>query len=349
MEPATNSAVRSRSARGRGPPQAAKVSAPRAATKGGVSSRAGPARSRLRYIRDGHAPSGRMAASRRPSPRSTAARAAASSRGGRGETDASRTASGIPFDAGTGMAAGIYWPADRLSGTARTPPTGRRAEERRALFYHKVFREEAVARRARPEPLDARLQVTAPHEWMVLAGIGLSLLLFLVWAAFGSVERRLSVEAVLVRPGERHAVTSPVSGTVVETAAAVGDAPRGGADDRPRPPAGGGAPGPGRAADRGRGRGRDAALRRRRRRAPGGAAGGGAARARRGRTPGRGVDRRAARGRAPGAPAWFRAGRSARGKRSPGSATGPKTPGRRWPSPRRATPRGWPRAWTRRC
>ena len=76
----------------------------------------------------------------------------------------------------------------------------------------------------RPEPLDARLQVTAPHEWMVLAGIGLSLLLFLVWAAFGSVERRLSVEAVLVRPGERHAVISPVSGTIVETAAAVGDA-----------------------------------------------------------------------------------------------------------------------------
>ena len=104
------------------------------------------------------------------------------------------------------------------------PRTGRRAEEYRTLFYHKVFREEAVARRARPEPLDARLQVTAPHEWMVLAGIGLSLLLFLAWAAFGSVERRLSVEAVLVRPGERHAVTSPVSGTVVETAAAVGDA-----------------------------------------------------------------------------------------------------------------------------
>ena len=115
--------------------------------------------------------------------------------------------------------------------------TGRRAGERRTLFYHKVFREEAVARRARREPLDARLQVTAPHEWMVVAGIGLSLLVFVVWAAFGSVERRLAVDAVLVRPGERHAVVSPVSGSVVETAAGVGDAVEAGqAIARVRPP-----------------------------------------------------------------------------------------------------------------
>ena len=91
------------------------------------------------------------------------------------------------------------------------------------FFYNKVFREEAVARRARPEPLDERLQVTAPHEWMVLAGLGLSLLALLVWAMLGSVERRLSVKAVLVQPGERHAVVSPVFGNVVERLADVGD------------------------------------------------------------------------------------------------------------------------------
>ena len=91
------------------------------------------------------------------------------------------------------------------------------------MFYSKLFREEAVARRSRPEPLDERLQVTAPHEWMVLAGLGLSLLVFLAWGVFGSVERSLSVRVVLVEPGQRHAVISPVSGNVIEVLAEVGD------------------------------------------------------------------------------------------------------------------------------
>ena len=55
------------------------------------------------------------------------------------------------------------------------------------FFQSKVFREEPVARRARPDPLDERLQVTGPHEWMVLAGLGLSLLAFLAW---GGVRER---------------------------------------------------------------------------------------------------------------------------------------------------------------
>lgn len=80
-----------------------------------------------------------------------------------------------------------------------------------------------MARRSRPEPLDGRLQVTAPHEWMVLAGLGAALLVFLVWGVFGSVERHLSADAVLVQPGERYAVVSPVTGTVIEILAAAGD------------------------------------------------------------------------------------------------------------------------------
>ena len=51
-----------------GSAQAARVSAPRAATKGASSSSADPVSSRFQYIRDGHAPSGRMEASRKPSP-----------------------------------------------------------------------------------------------------------------------------------------------------------------------------------------------------------------------------------------------------------------------------------------
>ncbi len=91
------------------------------------------------------------------------------------------------------------------------------------FHYSKVFREEALARRSRPEPLDDRLQVTAPHEWVALTGIGLALLALSAWGVSGRVERSLSVDVVLVQPGGRHAVTSPVSGDVVEVLAEVGD------------------------------------------------------------------------------------------------------------------------------
>ena len=91
------------------------------------------------------------------------------------------------------------------------------------MFHNRIFREEALARRSRPEPLDGRLQVTAPHEWMVLAGLGLSLLAFILWGVFGSVDLSLTAQAVLVHPGERHAVVSPVSGNVVEVLAESGD------------------------------------------------------------------------------------------------------------------------------
>ena len=157
------------------------------------------------------------------------------------------------------------------------------------MFYNKLFREEAVARRARPEPLDERLQVTAPHEWMVLAGLGLSLLVFLVWGVFGSVERRLSVKAVLVPAGRAPCRGLPRVRQRRREAGRRRRHPRSWAGDRQGPSAGGGAPGPDHAEDRRCRRGRDAARRRRRRhRTPGVAARGGAERACRGRDPCRG-------------------------------------------------------------
>ena len=88
----------------------------------------------------------------------------------------------------------------------------RRAGEHGNLFFQsKVFREESVARRARPDPLDERLQVMAPHEWMALAGLGLSLLAFLAWGAFGrcnatSRPRRCCCRSIGVRRTARGSV-----------------------------------------------------------------------------------------------------------------------------------------------
>ena len=91
------------------------------------------------------------------------------------------------------------------------------------MFINRLFREQALARRRRQEPLDDRLQVTAPHEWLLVAGLGVVFLALLVYGIVGSVERSLSYDAVVVLPGERYPVSAPVSGTVVEVLAEVGD------------------------------------------------------------------------------------------------------------------------------
>ena len=91
------------------------------------------------------------------------------------------------------------------------------------MFINRLFREQALARRQRQEPLDDRLQVTAPHEWLLVTGLGVMFLAMVVYGAVGSVERSLSYDAVVVLPGDRYPVSAPVSGTVTEVLAEVGD------------------------------------------------------------------------------------------------------------------------------
>lgn len=91
------------------------------------------------------------------------------------------------------------------------------------MYFNRLFRKQALASRQRQEPLDDRLQVTAPHEWLLVAGLGVMFLALLVYGAVGTFERGLSYGAVVVLPGERIPVTAPVSGTVVEVLAEVGD------------------------------------------------------------------------------------------------------------------------------
>ena len=91
------------------------------------------------------------------------------------------------------------------------------------MQFQTVFREKALARRAEREAIDARLQVTAPHEWLLVSGLGVVLVVLLAYGLIGRVERSLSVEAVLVRPGERVDVVAGVSGVVVDVLSEVGD------------------------------------------------------------------------------------------------------------------------------
>ena len=91
------------------------------------------------------------------------------------------------------------------------------------MFSNRFFRENALARMGRPQPLDDLLRVTAPHEWAILVGLGLALLCVLAWGLFGSVERGLSVDSVLTPPGERYPVFAEFSGRVAEVLIEEGD------------------------------------------------------------------------------------------------------------------------------
>ena len=91
------------------------------------------------------------------------------------------------------------------------------------MLFQTMFRDKALARRSRRETVDARLQVTAPHEWLLVSGLGVALVVLLAYGLLGRAERSLSVETVLVRPGERSDVVAAVSGVVVEVLSEVGD------------------------------------------------------------------------------------------------------------------------------
>ena len=87
----------------------------------------------------------------------------------------------------------------------------------------RLFRKEALDHRGQGEAIDYLSRVTAPHEWAVLAGLGLALLGVIAWGLFGSVERSLEADCVLARPGERYTVIAEVTGNIVEVLAGVGD------------------------------------------------------------------------------------------------------------------------------
>lgn len=92
-----------------------------------------------------------------------------------------------------------------------------------AGFGEGQFRESAIVRNAHPEPLDDRAQLTAPREWAVLACLGVALAAVLAWGAFGSVERTLRSDGLLVLSGERRTVLSTFPGVVAEVLASEGE------------------------------------------------------------------------------------------------------------------------------
>lgn len=91
-----------------------------------------------------------------------------------------------------------------------------------------LFRQEALARRGRAEPLDGLLRVTAPHMWVALAGLAVVLAGALAWALLDRVDETVDADCALVLPGDRHAVLAQATGVVEETLVDIGDTVRAG-------------------------------------------------------------------------------------------------------------------------
>lgn len=92
-----------------------------------------------------------------------------------------------------------------------------------------TFLEDAVTDKNRRQQLDHLLRVTAPHERVILAGIGLVLLALSAWALFGSITRSVTLDGVLLKPGSRHEIVTTEPGFLAEYLAAPGDRVRAGA------------------------------------------------------------------------------------------------------------------------
>ena len=92
-----------------------------------------------------------------------------------------------------------------------------------------LYRSKAMARRDEQESIDAVPRVTAPHEWVIVAGLFALVIVALAWAIFGRVEVRSTVDGVLVRPGERKTIVSALPGTVTDVLAEPGQAVAAGA------------------------------------------------------------------------------------------------------------------------
>ena len=91
------------------------------------------------------------------------------------------------------------------------------------MFTQGLFRERAVLRQSQPDPMDDLLRVTAPHEWFILVGFVVVFAATCVWAAFGSIDRSLSAQGVILRSGERHTVLSGATGAVAAIPVRVND------------------------------------------------------------------------------------------------------------------------------
>ena len=90
-------------------------------------------------------------------------------------------------------------------------------------MFGNPFLQEFGSSRNQYRQLDHLLRVTAPHERIILACIGLVMLALAAWALFGTVVRGVTIDGVLIKPGPRHEIISTKPGYLIEFLVVPGD------------------------------------------------------------------------------------------------------------------------------
>ena len=90
-------------------------------------------------------------------------------------------------------------------------------------MFDNPFLEGTTSSRNKRQQLDHLLRITAPHERIILVGIGVGLLALVAWALFGSIVRGVTIDGILIEPGIRHEVISTEPGYLVEFLVVSGD------------------------------------------------------------------------------------------------------------------------------
>ena len=90
-------------------------------------------------------------------------------------------------------------------------------------MFDNPFLDQAANSRNKRQQLDHLLRVTAPHERMILAGIGMAMLALVAWALFGSIVRSVTIDGVVIESGSRHEMVSTEPGYLVEYLVVPGD------------------------------------------------------------------------------------------------------------------------------
>lgn len=90
-------------------------------------------------------------------------------------------------------------------------------------MFNNPFREEATESRNKRQKLDHLLRVTAPRERIVAVGIGMVILAVAGWVLFGSIERSVTLDGLLIAPGARYDIVAREQGHLLEVLIAAGD------------------------------------------------------------------------------------------------------------------------------
>lgn len=87
-----------------------------------------------------------------------------------------------------------------------------------------IFRQRALEHQTEQEAIDALLRITAPHEWIIAAGLATLLVACLAWGVLGRIELTLQVDGMLAKAGERGVIVSTVAGRVLDLPVKPGEA-----------------------------------------------------------------------------------------------------------------------------